>query len=86
MTTVASPKIHTLRGEPIEIGRANIGQAFCLALRLSVGPDRPPTHVINVKIKDVRSRGGVCGIERRNAENEDEEEFHRSIGLSLFLF
>ena len=63
MTTVASPKIHTLRGEPIEVRSPDIGQAFCLALRLSVGPDRPPTHVINIKIEDVRSRGEVCGIE-----------------------
>ena len=74
--SVSSPEIDAILSQTIEIGSENVGLSVCLAVGLSVGADRPPTQVIDVKVEDVRLGRRAYGPCERKEKIRQERGIH----------
>ncbi len=53
VAAVAASEVDALRGELIEVGRADVRLVVGFALGLTVGANRAPAHVVDVEVEDV---------------------------------
>ncbi len=81
VAAVAAGEVDALRGELIEVGRADVGLVVGLALGLAIGADRAPAHVVDVEVEDIGTvgfRGGEpCGrVRGKDQDEKAERDFH----------
>ena len=74
MASVATRKIDTLRGETVNVRRAHVGKSLGFAISLSVGSDRTPAHVVDIKVKNIGTRCDFRTLGHRGAQDRSQQE------------